>query len=719
MVTVETIGRIRRAFLVDHKPIRQIVRELRVSRKTVRKAIRGSSTEFGYERQSQPQPRLGEYVARLDGLLEANSKRPARERLTARRLFELLRAEGYQGAYDSVQRHVRAWRRARSQQGAVFIPLWFAPGEAYQFDWSHEVVVLGGVTTMIKVAHIRLCHSRMFLVRAYPRETQEMVFAAHDHAFRLFGGGCHRGIYDNMTTAVDAVFLGKERRFNRRFLRMCSHYLVDPVACTPASGWEKGQVENQVGNIREHFFTPRLHFASYAELNAWLEARCLSQARESAHPEHSDKTVWEVFEAERPSLISYPGSFDGFHEVEVAVSKSSLVRFDHNRYSVAAKAARRTAQLRAYADRIVVWCDGEIVGETCSPLRPRPDRLRSLALSAGAGQEARRAAQQPAPAQAGGDPFRNWDLPPALAQIRRRLAGHDDGDRQFVDILTEVAEAGLDAVEAACGEALSARLFGRDVVLNILAGQRDVDPPRPVATPTALALAIEPMAIAPATISCAVRCRPRRSTRYLERHEIIELMGQLKLAGMRAAYDEVITAGLRAQHSVQRIIGELLLAQLADNRHASLHKAIVAGSGLSIVRYTHRVAIANSRLVTFAGGRVSFRWRDYRHHTKSKIMTLAADEFIRRFLLHALPDGFHHIRHYGFLANRRRAEKLALCRTLLAVADAAAPLGDSQERQRLADRAADVCPGCGGHMEPIGPFPRSLPTHSSAWHDSS
>ena len=245
MVTVETIGRIRRAFLVDHKPIRQIVRELRISRKTVRKAIRGSSTEFRYERQVQLQPRLGTFVAQLDGLLEANSKRPTRERLTARRLFELLRAEGYQGAYDSVQRHVRDWRRAHSQRGPVFIPLWFAPGEAYQFDWSHEVVVLGGVTTTVKVAHIRLCHSRMFLVRAYPRETQEMVFDAHDHAFRLFGGMCRRGIYDNMATAVEAVFVGKERRFNRRFLAMCSHYLVEPTACTPAAGWEKGQVENQ------------------------------------------------------------------------------------------------------------------------------------------------------------------------------------------------------------------------------------------------------------------------------------------------------------------------------------------------------------------------------------------------------------------------------------------------------------------------------------------
>ena len=323
-------------------------------------------------------------------------------------------------------------------------------------------------------------------MRAYPRETQEMVFDAHDHSFRLFGGACRRGIYDNMTTAVDAVFLGKERRFNRRFLRMCSHYLVDPVACTPASGWEKGQVENQVGNIREHLFTPRLHFASYAELNARLEARCLAQARERAHPEQSDKTVWQVFEAELPSLISYPGPFDGFHEVEVAVSKSSLVRFDHNRYSVAAKAARRTAQLRAYADRIVVWCDGEIVGEHARRFgrgQTAYDPWHYLPVLA----------KKPG-ALRNGDPFRNWDLPPALAQIRRRLAGHDDGDRQFVDILTAVAEAGLDAVEAACAEALSARLFGRDVVLNILARQRDVDPPRPVATPTALALAIEPVA---------------------------------------------------------------------------------------------------------------------------------------------------------------------------------------------------------------------------------
>jgi hypothetical protein len=101
------------------------------------------------------------------------------------------------------------------------------------------------------------------------------------------------------------------------------------------------------------------------------------------------------------------------------------------------------------------------------------------------------------------------------------------------------------------------------------------------------------------------------------------------------------------------------------------------------------------------------------------VMTLEADEFIRRFLLHALPDGFHRIRHYGFLANRRRAEKLALCRTLLAVADAAMPAGTDDERHQFADHTHDLCPCCGGRMEPIGAIPRLRPTRSAAWHDSS
>ena len=210
--------------------IKEIVRDLHVSRNTVRKVLRSGATEFSYEREVQPRPKLGAWTGELERILTANETKAARERLTLIRVFEELRGLGYEGGYDAVRRYARSWRRDRSAPvSAAFVPLSFAPGEAYQFDWSHEVVLINGVTVTIKVAHVRLCHSRMLFVRAYPRETQEMVFDAHDRAFAFFKGTCTRGIYDNMKTAVETIFAGKERAYNRRFLQMCGHYLVDPV----------------------------------------------------------------------------------------------------------------------------------------------------------------------------------------------------------------------------------------------------------------------------------------------------------------------------------------------------------------------------------------------------------------------------------------------------------------------------------------------------------
>ena len=240
MLVVETIGRIRREHLVKGRSIKEIVRALKVSRNTVRKVLRSGATSFEYMRVVQPRPKLGAWHDDLDRMLLANEGKSARERLTLIRVFEELRGLGYQGSYDAVRRYAHAWHQARgAATAAAYVPLSFAPGEAYQFDWSHEVVLINGTTVTVKVAHVRLCHSRMLFVRAYPRETQEMVFDAHNRAFAFFKGTCTRGIYDNMKTAVETVFIGKDRQYNRRFLRMCGHYLVEPVACTPASGWER------------------------------------------------------------------------------------------------------------------------------------------------------------------------------------------------------------------------------------------------------------------------------------------------------------------------------------------------------------------------------------------------------------------------------------------------------------------------------------------------
>ena len=364
---METIGRIRRERLVKGKSIKEIARDLKISRNTVRKVLRSGETSFSYEREVQPRPKLGRWKVEIDRLLTTNVESTARERLTLIRIFEELRSLGYDGGYDAVRRYARTWSRAHAgQTAAAYVPLSFAPGEAYQFDWSHEIVVLSGVTVTVKVAHVRLCHSRMMYVRAYPRETQKMVFDAHDRAFALFKGACTRGIYDNMKTAVETIFVGKDRQYNRRFLQMCAHHLVDPVACTPASGWEKGQVENQVGLVRERFFTPRLRFKSYDELNAWLTDKCIAHAKAHPHPERPEQTVWDVFEEERPKLVAYRGRFDGFHALPASVSKTCLVRFDNNKYSVNASAIGRPVEIHAgacpraglrpdpWADRIVI-----------------------------------------------------------------------------------------------------------------------------------------------------------------------------------------------------------------------------------------------------------------------------------------------------------------------------------------------------------------------------
>ena len=147
MLVVETVAKIRRAYFVQGRSIKAICRELRVSRKVVRKVLRSEATEFRYERETQPQPRLGPWCDTLDELLSANGAKPGRERLTLIRLFEELRGRGYEGGYDAVRRYARDWQRRRSSASVgAYVSLSFAPGEAYQFDWSQEVVLLGGAT---------------------------------------------------------------------------------------------------------------------------------------------------------------------------------------------------------------------------------------------------------------------------------------------------------------------------------------------------------------------------------------------------------------------------------------------------------------------------------------------------------------------------------------------------------------------------------------------
>ena len=487
MISLETISRVRLDHFKHGRSIKEIVRLRGISRNSVRKIIRSDGiSEPHYDRGKQTYPKLGDFIGRLEAMLELNEKRSRKERFRMTRVFDDLRREGFEGRYDSVRRFAKQWRIARqSGIGEAFIPLSFAPGEAYQFDWSTEGISLDGILVNVKVAHFRLCYSRMPFLIAYPRETQEMVFDAHDQAFAFFGGTCGRGIYDNMPTAVDAILTGKERRFNARFLKLCAHYLMEPTACSPAAGWEKGQVENQVKNGRDAFFKPRQQAQKLAELNARLHEQMVERAKRMSHPDLPDKTVWEVFQEERRSLVPFKRPFVGYLEKTVSVARTCLVRFERNKYSVKAEAIGRPVQIHAYANRIVILQNGKIVGEheRCfgrgkaiyNPWHYVP----ILARKPGAIRN--------------GAPFKELHLPWAMTKIQARLAALPDGDRQMVDILLAAHEQGLDAVEAACVQALKEGLRSCAAVLNILSRQKTPPPPPKIDPPEHLRLLMPPV----------------------------------------------------------------------------------------------------------------------------------------------------------------------------------------------------------------------------------
>ena len=206
---------IRRWALRDKMPIREISRRTGLSRNTIRKYLREGAVEPRFKTPERPS-KLDPYADRLSAWLLAQTRKSRKERRTVKQMHADLVKLGYDGSYGRVAAFARAWRADRHQAEqttgrGTFVPLVFQPGEAFQFDWSEDWASICGERTKLQVAHIKLSHSRAFLVRAYPLQTHEMLFDAHFHAFRVFGGVPGRGIYDNMKTAVDRVGRGKQR----------------------------------------------------------------------------------------------------------------------------------------------------------------------------------------------------------------------------------------------------------------------------------------------------------------------------------------------------------------------------------------------------------------------------------------------------------------------------------------------------------------------------
>jgi len=457
---VETIKKVRTA-LKKGESQRSIAKKYRMSRTTVGKIASTDATKFEYTRRKEiSYPALDAYKERIGEMLKQDSELPTKERRTAKKIYETLQKEGYDRGYDSVRRYVRLWKEEHRSKKSAYVPLMFAKGEAFQFDWSEETVELGGVVRKVNVAQVRLCYSRLRFCVAYERQEMAMLMDAHIRAHDFFGGLCERGIYDNPKTIVQEIGVGKERVYNKRFFQLTSHYLFEPCACTPSAGWEKGQVENQVGTNRKSVFVPRLKFDSLSELNAHLEEQMLVEAHTLRHTEFPDKTVYEVYTEEKAYLCKQKTAFPGYTTAERRADSQCLVHFDCNKYSVPCEYANKLVSVRIFAERIVLAVDGKTVAEhTRSFERSRYilDPLHFLPLL-----------ERKPGALRNGRPFLEWELPASVRKVWELLRRYPDWDRQMSAILSTVPRYGLEAVGIACEMALEENAVSQSVILNYL-----------------------------------------------------------------------------------------------------------------------------------------------------------------------------------------------------------------------------------------------------------
>ena len=489
MITMEMIGKVRRMKMREQLSNSEIAKRTGLSRNTVKKWLKAPGDEILKYRRQSGFTKLSEFEQVLVQALKADAHRPKHARRSARALFAQLQAQGYRGGYSRLTDFIRAWRDQAGQAASkAFVPMSFEFGEAFQFDWSEEGLVVGGVYHHMQVSHFKLCASRAFWVVAYPSQGHEMLFDAHTRSFAALGGVARRGIYDNMKTAVDKVKKGKGRIVNARFNAMCSHYLFDPDFCNVASGWEKGVVEKNVQDSRRRIWIEAgtRRFGSFPELNAWLAERCRSLWEETAHPEHRQFTVAEMLDLEREHLMSMPEPFDGYVENPGRVSSTCLVSVARNRYSVPCEWAGQMVSTRLYPSRVDVVAQDAIVASHT--------RLTNRGQTSYDWQHYIELVQRKPGALRNGTPF--LDLPPPLLMLRQSLLRHPGGDRVMAQVLAVVPQAGLDAVLVAVEVLLEGATPNGGIsvehVRNVLA--RLNSPPTPQQAETSLQLSQVPLA---------------------------------------------------------------------------------------------------------------------------------------------------------------------------------------------------------------------------------
>jgi transposase len=468
MFQVEIYGRVRRAVRVDGRSQRAVAQEFGLSRETVRKMLE-FAVPPGYRRQ-QPvrRPKLGPWIGVIDAILDDDRQRPAKQRHTAKRIFDRLREEHqFTGGYTIVKDYVHT-ATVRGQE--MFVPLVHPPGEA-QADFGEALVVIAGVEQKAHYLAMDLPHSDDCFVVAFPAETTEAFLEGHVQAFAYFGGVPTRILYDNTKIAVARILGGEERQRTRAFSELQSYYLFADKFGRPAKGNDKGKVEGIVGYSRRNFMVPVPRVSSWDELNAQLAERC--RMRRERRLRGHQETIGERFERDRAAMLPLPATpYEACEKISARVSSLSLVRYRSNDYSVPTEYGHRQVWVKGYVHEVVIACGSEIIAKHVRSYEREAvvfEPLHYLALL----EQKTRALDQAAP-------LVGWQLPECFAHLRRlleaRLRKH--GSREYVQVLRLMENFPVEEVTLAVEQALSLGTISFDGVRHLLLCRIERRPPR-------------------------------------------------------------------------------------------------------------------------------------------------------------------------------------------------------------------------------------------------
>lgn len=462
MVKVDEKERIRRAYFLQRKSIRQIARELHHARRTVRKAIHDPSPPQYTRVVLTAKPVLDPFAAIIDRWLDDDLSSPKKQRHTARRIYHrLVEEHGFSGGESTVRRYVRQ-RRPRERE--VYIPLEYDPGSDAQCDFGSAYVVMEGKLEEVQLFCLRLCYSTRPFVMAFPHQKQEAFFEGHVAAFDFLGGVPGTIWYDNLSLAVKNLVKGKGHRIQEleSFIAFRSHYLFQSRFCNPGEAHEKGLVENLVGYARRNFLVPVPRVSSFQELNELLLERCLREDRRRLRGKA--KAIGELWLEEKAKLLHLPEhAYPCCKVCTVKPNSLSLVSFQTNRYSIPVTVAEDKLTLKAFVDRVEISAREKIVAVHCRSYGRHEDILDPLHYlpllkeRIGAFPYAK--------------PIRHWHWPEVfdryLATLRER---HQNGaaTREFIRTLELCSSYHEEEVAQAMDQALAWHTASFDAVNHIL-----------------------------------------------------------------------------------------------------------------------------------------------------------------------------------------------------------------------------------------------------------